>query len=265
MTTTELHLTAAKPLSLSTVTVRVMLPAYNEAVALPAMLNDIAATFEAMSMPYHVTVVDDGSSDDTAEVVLDAVDRMPVELVPHPRNLGLAAAMRTGLTHVAKSASDDDIIITLDSDNTQPVGLMPRMIQLIQEGHDVVIASRYQRGSRVLGVPAFRRFTAMVAGILFKCLFPIQGVRDYTCGYRAYRVRAIRQGLAEYGDRFITEEGFSCMVDLLLKLSRLNLIFGEVPMILRYDQKDGASKMPVGRTITQTLKLALRRRMGIFD
>ena len=55
------------------------------------------------------------------------------------------------------------------------------------------------------------------------------------------------------------------MVDLLLKLGRLNLIFGEAPMILRYDQKDGLSKMPVGSTIFATLKLAARRRMGHVD
>jgi dolichol-phosphate mannosyltransferase len=246
-------------------TIQVMLPAYNEANALPQMLNDLDATLGQRGIAYHVTVVDDGSSDNTAAIVRDAAQRLPVELVSHPRNLGLAAAMRTGLEHVADCSGEDDIVITMDSDNTHPIGLMPRLISMIREGHDIVIASRYQHGSRVLGVPAFRRMTATVAGMLFKLLFPIQGVRDYTCGYRAYRVSAIRKGIATYGDRFITEEGFSCMVDLLLKLSRLNLICGEAPMILRYDLKFGESKMPVGKTITSTLRLALRRRMGILD
>ena len=55
------------------------------------------------------------------------------------------------------------------------------------------------------------------------------------------------------------------MVDILLKLSRLNLICGEAPMILRYDNKVGGSKMPVGKTIFATLRLAAKRRMGVLD
>ena len=44
-------------------------------------------------------------------------------------------------------------------------------------------------------------------------MFPIRGVRDYTCGYRAYRADALRQATDTYGDELITETGFSCMAD----------------------------------------------------
>jgi dolichol-phosphate mannosyltransferase len=64
---------------------------------------------------------------------------------------------------------------------------------------------------------------------------PIRGVRDYTCGYRAYRGRVLRQAFQRYGDDFINQEGFQCMVDILLKLRKMDVIFGEVPLILRYD------------------------------
>ena len=53
------------------------------------------------------------------------------------------------------------------------------------------------------------------------------------------------------------------MVDILLKLSRKNLTMSEVPMVLRYDLKDGVSKMNVGCTILSTLRLALKRRLGV--
>ena len=52
------------------------------------------------------------------------------------------------------------------------------------------------------------------------------------------------------------------MVDILLKLRRMNLIFGEVPFILRYDYKEGGSKMNVSRTVTATLGLLWKRRFG---
>jgi len=97
---------------------------------------------------------------------------------------------------------------------------------------------------------------------MFQALFPIHGVRDYTCGYRAYRADAIREASKKYGDHLITETGFSCMADLLLKLRKLPLEMSEIPLELRYDRRGGASKMRVIRTIRQTLFLMLRRRFG---
>jgi dolichol-phosphate mannosyltransferase len=61
---------------------------------------------------------------------------------------------------------------------------------------------------------------------------------------------------------FFNQDGFQVMVDILLKLRREpDVIFGEVPLILRYDHKDGASKMDVGRTTMQTLALLVRHRL----
>ncbi len=87
-------------------------------------------------------------------------------------------------------------------------------------------------------------------------------MKDFTCGYRAYRARVIRESFARYGDHFLDQDGFQCMVDILLKMRRMNLIFGEVPFILRYDYKEGSSKMNVPKTIRDTLALAWRRRFG---
>ncbi len=242
--------------------VYVVLPAWNEAAALPVMLAEFDRIFRQQGRQYHVTIVDDGSTDATAEIAERASSQYPVNLIRHPRNLGLAAAMRTGLTAAAKIAGEWDVILTMDSDNTHPIGLAPRMLNMIREGHDVVVASRFRAGSRVVGVSWFRRLTARVASLLFRIVFPIRGIRDYTCGYRAYRASAVRQALQVYGDSFISEQGFSCMVDILLKLGRLGLLCGEAPMILRYDLKDGDSKMPVGKTIFATLRLSGQEKGG---
>jgi dolichol-phosphate mannosyltransferase len=127
----------------------------------------------------------------------------------------------------------------------------------------VVIASRYQHGSVTRGVPGYRKFLSFGAGMLFRIAFPIEGVRDYTCGFRAYRAGVMQQAIRKYGERLFDQQGFQCMVDILLKLRALNLVFGEAPMILRYDFKEGASKMKVARTINSTLLLMLKRRFGV--
>jgi dolichol-phosphate mannosyltransferase len=113
-----------------------------------------------------------------------------------------------------------------------------------------------------VGVPPVRRFLSYAASLLFRIVYPIKGVRDFTCGYRAYRASVLREATMRYRQEFVDQDGFQCMVDILLKLSRMNLRFGEVPLTLRYDRKSGKSKMRVLRTIYKTLILLLWRRLG---
>lgn len=244
-------------------TVWIALPAYNEQDSLPPLLEAIQVALESAEIPYGVIVVDDGSNDGTGQVVSQASFRMPVELVTHEVNQGLAAALRTGLAAALARCSPNDVIVTMDSDNTHPPRLIADMLTKIQRGSDVVIASRFQPGAQVFGVPASRKLYSDAARWLFQIMFPIRGVRDYTCGYRAYRAEALRQATDRFGDELITETGFSCMADLLLKLRRLPLQMSEVPLELRYDRRGEGSKMRVLRTIRQTLLLLVRRRLGL--
>lgn len=240
----------------------VMLPAFNEEEAIGPLLDRIGLALTESNLDYHIIVVDDGSSDETARIVSQATFRLPLTLVEHSQNRGLAAALRTGFEAAVSRARENDIIFTMDADNTHPPGLMLRMLDQIREGCDVVVASRFQPGSQVMGVPFDRVLLSIAARWMFKTAFPIQGIRDYTCGFRAYRANVLQSAMQDYGESFVSETGFSCMVDVLLKLRRRGLVMGEAPMILRYDQKGGASKMQVLRTIRQTLSLMLRRRLG---
>ena len=122
----------------------VALPAYNEAKALEPLLEGIRAAMEIAGLDYTVIVVDDGSRDETALVASQATFSMPVTLVEHEVNQGLAAALRTCFTSALEVSRPGDVIVTMDSDNTHPPGLIARMVDLVREGHDVVIASRYR-------------------------------------------------------------------------------------------------------------------------
>jgi len=241
----------------------VALPAYNEETALPALLDSIIETLSHERREYSIVVVDDGSRDRTGAIIEEYAKKAPVIALHNNPNQGLALTLKRGLlAALERTPGTDDIIITLDADNTQPPGLMPRMIRGIAEGNDVVIASRYREGSRVRGVPFYRELISLGAAMLFKLVLPIRGVRDYTCGFRAYRASLLKELVDHDGDRFVSEKGFSCMVDVLLKLRRFDPVMTEVPMVLRYDLKPGASKMRVIKTIFDTLRLLARRRMG---
>ena len=240
----------------------VVLPAYNEADGLPLLLDRIQRAFADNGKSYHVIVVDDASTDDTAEIAIDFSAKMPVSLVQHVKNQNLPGALRSGLTAAVGLAQEGDVIVTMDGDDTHPPAFINPLLQKIEEGYDIVTASRYQNGSRVVGVPKFRVLMTYGAKLLFQTIMPIPGVRDYTCGYRAYRFNVLKETMDHYGDEFVSENGFSCMADVLLKMRKFKYVFGEVPFLLRYDQKQGLSKMNVGRTVSMSLKLLLKRRFG---
>jgi len=247
------------------------LPAYNEEAGLPKLLDAFHDQMIAMESSYQVVIVDDGSTDRTRDIVREWSQRMPIDLVHHEKNAGLGKTIQDVLYRATELAESDDIVVTMDADNTHSPALIPEMVRKIAAGADVVIASRYRKGSRVVGLSLVRKFMSQGARVLFQVVFPIPGVRDYTCGFRAYRARVLRAAFTRYGRQLAEEPGFAAMAEILLKLSRLRLDekqgpagrpleFRELPMVLRYDLKGGASKMKVGSTVMKTLKMMMRLR-----
>lgn len=238
----------------------VVLPAYNEEHSLPPLLAAFERLFARLPARLDplVIIVNDGSRDGTERVARLAERRgFPLRLVNHARNRGLGEAIKTGLREAAAlSASPADILVYMDADNTHPPRyIAPMLRKMKRSGADIVIASRYRRGSRQFGVPPFRQLLSLGALVLFTVFLRLEGVRDYTCGYRAYRMRLVREALEHYGDAIITRAGFACTDQLLVNLACLGARIREVPFVLRYDQKQGRSKIQLGTTIVETLRM----------
>lgn len=242
--------------------VRVVLPAYNEQDALEKLIERIVQTLGETPWNFDILVVDDGSSDRTVSVVRKLQEFYPIKLVCHEVNKGLGAAITTCLTRGIEGLDLDDIVVAMDADNTHPPQLIAQMVPMIREGYDIVIASRFQTGGRVVGLAKHREWLSIGARIMMQTVFPIRGCRDYTCGYRAYRAGMLRDAVVRLDGKLTNEEGFACMADLLLTLNSLGAVIGEVPLLLRYDFKRGASKMKIFQTIRRTLRMAMRHRFG---
>lgn len=226
----------------------VVLPAFNEATALPRLLRRLA---DACGREVRVLVVDDGSTDRTAEEVTALQPMLPnLRLMSHGRNRGLGAALLSGWQDALNALPDSGIVATMDADDTHDPALLGPMVALIRAGDDVAIASRFAPGGGEVGLSLPRRVLSAGARVVLSALRRIPGVRDYTCGYRAYRASLLRRALGVYGcDGLITTAGFACTAEVLLKLAGLGARCAEVPLVLHYEMKAGRSKMRIGRTL----------------
>lgn len=242
--------------------VTIVLPAYNEEESLPPLLERINKAYKLYNWNAEVVVVNDGSKDNTLNVARNYKSDVPITVLDLQPNRGLAGALREGLRYAASVSDDNDVIVTLDADDSQNPFLINRMLHEIAIGADLIIASRYQNGAHIRGLKGSRKLMSWAAGLLFRVFVGFDGVKDYTCGFRAYRTSFLKNVMNLYKENFITQKGFGCMVEVLLKFGSQNAIINEVPMILRYDLKQGDSKMQVNRTIQQTLKLLYSYKMG---
>lgn len=242
--------------------IRIVLPAYNEEDSLPPLLHKINEAFNYYKWDASVLVVNDGSMDKTLEVARNFKADIAIDVLDIQPNSGLANAINSGMRRAIQGLKDTDIVVTLDADDSQNPFLIQRMAQQVAEGSDLVIASRYQPGARIKGLKKSRTFFSWAAGFLFRVMVGFEGIKDYTCGFRAYRVDMLKKTINVYGDKFITQKGFGCMVEVLLKVASQSATMNEIPMILRYDLKQGESKMNVKKTMRQTLRLLLDYKTG---
>lgn len=243
----------------------VIFPAYNEEKVIRPTLLALASAYRGRGVDFRAVLVDDGSRDATVaeaeRAVAESGGALPLTVLQHGTNRGLGAGLRTGIYWCLDHAADDDVIVTLDADNTHPPALIPKLVAKLGEGYDLCIASRYRSGAEVHGVPGYRRALSDIGRLFFQVLYPIPGVRDYTCCFRAFRVPILRRARLVYGDQLCTAVGFEAVMDLLLRLAPLGVRVAEIGFVLEYGGRVGQSKMKIMRTIRSTLGLLARRRV----
>jgi len=242
--------------------IHIILPAYNEEAALRPMMEKIAAVMRDMGAAYRVIVVNDGSKDGTQSVLDSLTTKYPFHVVRHKYNRGLGETARDGFEFVAETAHPCDVVIRMDCDDTHEPEYIPVMCAKLNEGFEVVTGSRYAPGGGVVGLDWYRRLISRCANLLFKTAFPIRGVWEYTCGYRAYRAAVVQDALAIFGNKFIDLKGmgFTGTLEKLIKFRMMDARITEIPFVLRYDQKQSQSKVVTSITTLGCFMLILKHR-----
>jgi dolichol-phosphate mannosyltransferase len=237
-------------------TTRLIVLAYNE----EAGIGQNLASIRDLGLPdLEVIVVDDGSTDGTEPIVRQMKGAMPLELLSHESNRGVAAAFDTGLRHAAAISRPGDFVITIEGDGTNSLKALGPIIEKLHQGLDVVCGSRYVPGGGYQGFPLKRRIFSVGANLVMRWYCGLQPVKDYTLFYRGYRAELLQEAFARYGRRFIESQGFFANIEILVKLSRLRpLCAAEIPVIYAYGTKRSRSKMRVWHNLSEYLRFFVR-------
>ena len=225
--------------------ITIVVPCFNEEQSLPYLANtlrDLAAELDAQWAVQYV-FVDDGSTDATW-ATLERIfgGRGDVSLVRHPRNQGIAAAIRTGILR-----SRTEIVCSIDCDCSYDPLLLRDMIPLLGDGVDLVTASPYHPDGTVRNVPAWRLGLSRSLSRLYRVLLG-SPLSTYTSCFRIYRRAVVAECRADRG-------GFLGIAELLGRIVLAGGTVVEYPATLEV-RVLGRSKMKILRTIMGHLGLA---------
>jgi dolichol-phosphate mannosyltransferase len=187
---------------------------------------------------------------------------MHLAVVTHTVNRGLGTAINTGIRSALKESSDDDAIVTLEADTTSDLSDLPRMLELFDQGKDIVLASVYAPGGKIIGVAGWRLAASKSVSNTFRYLGGLRDMHTLSSLYRVYRAGTLRKAADTYGYLLVREPGFAANVELLLKLYNAGATVAEVPTTNDWRTRKGESKMQLKPTVLAYFRVMAAQMVG---
>ncbi len=224
----------------------IVIPAFNESARIPATLEAVVACIRVNAWRAEVIVVNDGSTDSTAQVVRDFARHAPeVRMIENPGNHGKGYSVRNGMLQAL-----GDLVMFTDSDLSAPIEEAERLFTAIEKGADVAIGSRWlESGRQTHRQPLYRQIlgrcfngvTRMVMGLHFA---------DTQCGFKAF-TRAAAQTVFQL--QTIERWGFDPEI-LFIALKRGYRVV-EVPVSWAHDERTRMSYLKDGMKMLEELAI----------
>jgi len=215
----------------------IVIPAYNESLRIESALDRVMTCVTEQGWDAEVLVVDDGSTDDTSEIVQRWMDRFDrLHLIKNPGNRGKGYSVRNGLLQAA-----GDVVMFTDADLSSPMEEANRLLAAIAGGADVAIGSRWMdRTRQTIHQPLYRQFfgrcfnavTRLVMGLPYK---------DTQCGFKAFRRSA-----AQIIFRLQRIERWGFDPEILFIARKLKYTVREVPVTWGHDERSRMSYLKDG-------------------
>lgn len=224
------------------------IPAYNEEDTIESVVTDVARHVD------EVVVVDDGSADDTVAVA----EQSGATVIEHDENRGYGAALQT-LFSVA-TERDADALVTLDGDGQHDHDDVPKLLDAVGDGANVVIGSRFESEGR-REIPRYRRFGLFVINTLTNLSLGMPSTRswvsDTQSGFRAYDEEAIDSLAADDS----LSDNMSASTDILYHVRHQGYDVEEVGTTISYDGEETSTQNPIyhGLTVVSNILRTIER------
>lgn len=224
-----------------------LIPAFNEAENLVFLFSNIRRISRYLECDYHVILVNDGSTDDTADKARGFREQIPLTLISFEQNKGPGAAFLAAFKKALEISDPQDLLVTIEADNTSDLCILGKMREQLNRGSDLALASVYGAG-KVVGAPLIRRILSYFANSLLRYTLGLRKINTFSSFFRMYRRTLVKRAFDIYGDDLITEPGFVCMVEMLIKFNLMDAKISEAPMLLDSNIRVGDSKMKIMKT-----------------
>jgi len=165
----------------------IVIPAYNESARLGATLEKVLAYVHQQGWDAEVLVVNDGSKDNTADIVRSMTEKDPtLRLIENPGNRGKGFSVRNGMLH-----AEGRIVLFSDADLSSPIEEAPKLLQALEAGADIAIGSRWLRAeTQTQRQPLHRQLFGRVFNLLLRMTLGLH-FADTQCGFKAFKRPAV--------------------------------------------------------------------------
>ncbi|MBD3210145.1 glycosyltransferase [Candidatus Micrarchaeota archaeon] len=202
---------------MGTPAVSVILPVYNEERILERNVKRLAETLEAGGIGYEIIISEDGSTDNTAAIA-HSLESEKIRIIHEKKRAGKGTAIRN-----AASAATGEVVIFMDADLSSDVKHIEELMEVMGEGADIAIGSRYLKKSRARR-NRVRHFASKSFNFLVRLLLGSK-LRDHQCGFKAFRKKSVLPII----DRIENKEWF-WDAELLVRAQRKGLKIEEIPI-----------------------------------
>lgn len=235
----------------------IVIPAFNESARIPATLQSVVECVRARAWNVEIIVVNDGSTDQTAEVVRGFQANAPeIRLLENPGNRGKGYSVRSGLLQAR-----GQVVLFTDSDLSAPIEEAERLFAAIEAGADIAIGSRWlERGRQTHRQPFYRQFFGRCFNTVTRGVMGLP-FADTQCGFKAFTREA-----AQIVFKLQTIERWGFDPEILFIALKHKLTVVEVPVSWAHDARSRVSYLKDGLKMLEEIAIirwnALRGRYG---